>query len=104
MTDHGKSLLTILILAAATYAAAQTNGPLNTGTACKWSVVNSPNASTDNGDLNTLREVSGFSSSDLYAVGFFGNSSSGQPETWWSTSTEQAGASSPAQRGIWRSI
>jgi hypothetical protein len=39
MTHHGKSLLKILILAAATYAAAaQTNGPLNTGTSCsgRW--------------------------------------------------------------------
>jgi len=32
--------------------------------------------------LNTLTGVSGFSSNDLYAVGFFDNSStSGQPET-----------------------
>ena len=48
----------------------------------QWSVVDSPNASTDSGTLNTLTGVSGFSSNDLYAVGFFDNSStSGQPET-----------------------
>lgn len=48
----------------------------------QWSVVNSANASTDSGALNTLTGVSGFSSNDLYAVGFFGNSStSGEPET-----------------------
>ena len=48
----------------------------------QWTVVDSPNESTDSGTLNTLTGVSGFSSNDLYAVGFFGNSStSGQPET-----------------------
>ena len=48
----------------------------------QWSVVDSPNASTDSGALNILTGVSGFSSTDLYAVGFLENSStSGQPKT-----------------------
>jgi hypothetical protein len=42
----------------------------------KWSVVNAPNASPT---FNTLTGVSGNSSNDLYAVGFFGNSA-GQDE------------------------
>jgi hypothetical protein len=48
----------------------------------QWSVSESPNISADSGSLNTLTGISGSSSNDLYAVGFFGNSSTaGQPET-----------------------
>ncbi|HXJ95410.1 MAG TPA: hypothetical protein VMT20_21415 [Terriglobia bacterium] len=48
----------------------------------QWTVVDSPNESSDSGALNTLTGVSGFSTNDLYAVGFFANSSTaGQPET-----------------------
>ena len=47
-----------------------------------WTVIESPNVSNDIGVLNTLTGISGSSSNDLYAVGFFSNSSTaGQPET-----------------------
>ena len=48
----------------------------------QWSIVSSPNPSNGAGAFNTLTGVSGFSSTDLYAVGFFNNpSASGEPET-----------------------
>ena len=47
-----------------------------------WTVIESPNVSNGTGALNTLTGVSGASSTDLYAVGFFSNASTaGQPET-----------------------
>lgn len=46
-----------------------------------WTVIPSPNASTDAGAVNTLTGVSG-SSNNLYAAGFFSNSATaGQPQT-----------------------
>lgn len=47
-----------------------------------WTVIESPNVSTESGALNTLTGISESSSNDLYAVGFFSNSSTaGQTET-----------------------
>ncbi len=42
-----------------------------------WKVVASPNVSNTAGSLNTLRGVTAVSGSDLYAVGFFSNSTTG---------------------------
>jgi hypothetical protein len=39
-----------------------------------WTVVASPNMSTNAGSFNTLRGVTAVNKSDLYAVGFFANS------------------------------
>jgi hypothetical protein len=48
----------------------------------QWSVIPSPNPSDAANTLNTLTSVSGFNSKDLYAVGFFENSTTGgNPET-----------------------
>lgn len=40
-----------------------------------WTVVPTPNMSSDAGSFNTLRGVTAVNGSDLYAVGFFANSS-----------------------------
>jgi hypothetical protein len=42
-----------------------------------WSIVPSPNPSTASNKLNKLTSVTGFSSTDLYAAGHFGNGSTG---------------------------
>jgi hypothetical protein len=39
----------------------------------RWKVVPSPNADSSFGAFNTLTGISGFNSSDLYAVGYFGD-------------------------------
>ncbi len=46
----------------------------------RWRVIPSPNKSTAAGTLNTLRGVTAVNSKDLYAVGFFANSSSNGQE------------------------
>jgi hypothetical protein len=46
----------------------------------RWKVIPSPNKSTAAGALNTLRGVTAVNSKDLYAVGFFANSSSNGQE------------------------
>jgi hypothetical protein len=47
-----------------------------------WSLVDSPNKSSNFGDFNTLRGVVAVNSSDLYAVGFFADAASaGQQQT-----------------------
>lgn len=38
-----------------------------------WKVVSSPNVDSSSGAFNTLRSVSAFSSTNIYAVGFFAN-------------------------------
>ena len=46
-----------------------------------WTVMESPNVSTESGAVNTLLGVSG-SANNLYAVGFYGNpATAGQPQT-----------------------
>jgi len=42
-----------------------------------WKVVPSPNVNSTAGSFNTLRGVTAVNRSDLYAVGFFSNSSTG---------------------------
>jgi hypothetical protein len=46
-----------------------------------WSVVSSPNESSDFGTLNTLLGVNGLSSGDLYAVGYFGDAATAGQHT-----------------------
>jgi hypothetical protein len=46
-----------------------------------WSVVPSPNQSTAFGAFNTLTSVTGLSSSDLYATGYFADSATGGQHT-----------------------
>jgi hypothetical protein len=46
----------------------------------RWKLIPSPNKSTAAGALNTLRGVTAVNSKDLYAVGFFANSSSNGQE------------------------
>lgn len=46
-----------------------------------WSVVASPNMSNSAGSFNTLRGVTAVSRGDLYAVGFFANSTTGGQQT-----------------------
>lgn len=43
----------------------------------QWSVVPSPNRSENAGSFNTLKNVTGTSGNNLYAVGFFANSQTG---------------------------
>ncbi|HZQ69134.1 MAG TPA: hypothetical protein VFA68_11500 [Terriglobales bacterium] len=38
-----------------------------------WKVVSSPNVDSNSGSFNTLKSVSAFSSSNIYAIGFFAN-------------------------------
>ena len=48
----------------------------------QWNVVTTPNRSESAGSFNALRSISGTSGSNLYAAGFFANSSTGgQQET-----------------------
>jgi hypothetical protein len=42
-----------------------------------WRIVPSPNPSSASGTFNTLNAVTGFASNNLYAVGHFGNSTTG---------------------------